>query len=155
MGLAPARLANAASERTRPRCDQVVWATAAVTGPMPRCSSSTLTGLWLSRLLIRLDSVLSSSSRACTRLASLVASPRAVEVARASARERHAGDLSDLTCGQRPSRVHPQVGDAQQRCKGVDRCRALAGHVLSRGEQDADRGSDAVVGAGLTQRVGL
>jgi hypothetical protein len=35
IGLTPARLANAASERTRPSEDQAANATAAVMGPMP------------------------------------------------------------------------------------------------------------------------
>ena len=82
IGLAPARLANAASERMRPRCDQTVSATAAVTGPMPGWSRSVPEGPGRTRSVMRLVMSLSSSSSAATRLASRIASPRAVAVAR-------------------------------------------------------------------------
>src|SRR5690625_7537144 len=49
IGLTPARLANAASERTRPGCDHAAKAMAAVTGPMPGWSSKPAAG----RSLIR------------------------------------------------------------------------------------------------------
>lgn len=90
IGLVPARLANAASDLMRPRWDQEVSATAAVTGPMPGWSRSGPAGLWRTRSVIRFVMSLRSVSRATTRLASLMASPRVVAVARSSSRARQA-----------------------------------------------------------------
>ena len=85
IGLVPARLANAASNLIRPRCDQDVNATAAVTGPMPSWSRSVPARLRRTRSVIRLVISLSSVSSAATRLAS----PRTVATAMSSSRVPH------------------------------------------------------------------
>ena len=89
IGLMPARLAKAASVLMRPGCDYEVSATAAVTGPIPGCWRRVAAGLCRTRSVIRLVTSLSSLSSAVTRLASLIASPCAVWVARSSLRVLH------------------------------------------------------------------
>src|SRR5215213_10156918 len=135
MGFTPARLAKAASERSRPGCDQAVNATAAVTGPIPGWLSSSRAGLWVTSSVTRLVLVLSSSSRAVTRLASRMASARAVAVARSSSRVP-CGDGRDLAAGEGSARVDPEVAHAKQRGQRVDRAGALGAHVVPGGDQN-------------------
>jgi hypothetical protein len=105
IGFTPARLAKAASDRTRPGCDHAVSATAAVTGPIPGCSSSPPAGLWLTRSVIRLELAVRSASSATTRFASRVASARAAAMATFSARVRQVEILAIwlLASGRRES----------------------------------------------------
>ena len=151
MGFTPARLANAASERTRPGCDHAARATAAVTGPMPGWSSSTRAGLALRRLVICLVLAASSRSVAITRLASrdsLPAGHRGCEVFGPGAPSGYGGDLSG---GEGSAGVDPQVGHPDDCGQGVDRSGPLAADVITRGDQHPHGGPDAVVRAGSTQ----
>ena len=74
-GETPPRAANAASERTRPACDQACSTVAATTGPTP--GSSSRCGAWA--VTARVSAVLlaaRSVSRARMRRARRMASPR-------------------------------------------------------------------------------
>src|SRR5215212_8550715 len=94
MGFTPARLAKAASDRTRPGWDHAARATAAVTGPMPGWSRSLRAGLSLRSAVICLALAASSWSAARTRFASRTASARATLGASASSRVRHAATVA-------------------------------------------------------------
>jgi len=150
IGLTPARLAKAASERSRPGWDQAASATAAVTGPMPGSLSSSRAGLCLTSSVSRVVFAFSSASRALTRFAS-----RTVSCARGGGGEGFVagapcGDGRDLAAGEGSACVDPEVAHAQQGCQRVDRRGPLSAHVVAGGDQDPDRGADAVVGPTAT-----
>src|SRR5829696_5973319 len=151
MGFTPARLAKAASDRTRPGWDHAARATAAVTGPMPGWSRSLRAGLSLRSAVICLALAASSWSAARTRFASRTASARGNFGRERLLTSTPGGDRGDVAAGECPAGVNPEVGHPQQGCQRVDRGGPFSAEVIPRGDEDSHRGAHAVVGSRPTQ----
>src|SRR5665647_2454449 len=135
IGFTPARLANAASDRMRPRCDHVVSATATVTGPMPGCSS---------RVRAALDNDLKEITKRITDLVHQSPARTLLEQPGIGPVTAAVDAVSDGVAGRRRNWVH--AGEAGERRFGSD-----AAQVRPRGQRH--RGGDRRLNRALHMAV--